>query len=83
MNLLLKRKIRHQCHYRGTRELDLILRRFVNTLDGLADDSVFNWDVLEQFLEEPEPILTDWLIHKHDTIPQPYQPIAAYIISLS
>lgn len=83
MNVLLKRKIRHQCHYRGTRELDLILRHFINALDVCVDDTVFNWDVLEQFLEEPEPVLTDWLIHKHDTVPQLYQPIVAYIISLN
>lgn len=79
MNDILKRKIRHQCHYRGTRELDLILRRFADTIDVFVDDAAFNWNLLEQFLEEPEPILTDWLIHKHDTLPQPYQPIVAYI----
>lgn len=79
MNDTLKRKIRHQCYYRGTRELDLILRCFIASIDLSIDDMDFDWHVLEQFLEEPEPVLTDWLIHKHDTVPQFYQSIVAYI----
>lgn len=57
---LLKRKLRYQCQYRGTCELDVILRGFIAKRgDELIDD----WLLFDQFLSEPEPVLTDWLIN--------------------
>ena len=57
---LLKRKLRYQCQYRGTCELDVILRNFI--AEG-RDAHIVNWPLFEQFLSEPEPVLTDWLIN--------------------
>ena len=57
---LLKRKLRYQCQYRGTCELDVILRKFI--AEG-RDAYITDWLLFEQFLAEPEPVLTDWLIN--------------------
>ena len=57
---LLKRKLRYQCQYRGTCELDVILRRFV--AEG-RDAHISDWQLFDQFLAEPEPVLTDWLMN--------------------
>lgn len=66
---LLKRKLMYQCRYRGTRELDVILRKFV--AEG-RDVHITDWPLFEQFLAEPEPVLTDWLING-EVAPQEYQ----------
>lgn len=57
---LLKRKLRYQCRYRGTCELDVILRNFI--AQG-RDASIVDWPLFDQFLSEPEPVLSDWLIN--------------------
>ncbi|MES2252727.1 MAG: succinate dehydrogenase assembly factor 2 [Pseudomonadota bacterium] len=57
---LLKRKLRYQCRYRGTCELDVILRKFM--AEG-RDARIEDWQLFEQFLAEPEPVLTAWLIN--------------------
>ena len=59
---LLKRKLMYQCRYRGTCELDVILRNFV--AEG-RDVHITDWPLFEQFLNQPEPILTDWLVNGH------------------
>ena len=66
---LLKRKLLYQCRYRGTCELDVILRNFV--AEG-RDACIADWPLFEQFLAEPEPVLTDWLING-DVVPAEYQ----------
>jgi succinate dehydrogenase flavin-adding protein (antitoxin of CptAB toxin-antitoxin module) len=70
----LKRKLSHQCQYRGTRELDLIFRNFIGKVDKVDLD----WVLFEQFLEEPEPLLMDWLIHKADA-PEKYKELVTII----
>lgn len=65
----LKRKLRYQCQYRGTCELDLLLRRFVAED---RDEHILNWSLFEQFLSEPEPLLADWLINQME-VPDAYQ----------
>ncbi len=72
---LLKRKLRYQCQYRGTCELDVILRKFV--AEG-RDVHITDWELFEQFLAEPEPVLTDWLING-DKVPKEYQVFVALI----
>jgi succinate dehydrogenase flavin-adding protein (antitoxin of CptAB toxin-antitoxin module) len=66
---LLKRKLLYQCRYRGTCELDVILRNFV--AEG-RDVHVTDWLLFERFLAEPEPVLTDWLMNGV-IVPQEYQ----------
>ncbi len=66
---LLKRRLMYQCRYRGTCELDVILRNFV--AEG-RDAHITDWVLFEQFLAEPEPVLTDWLING-DVVPAEYQ----------
>ena len=73
---LLKRKLMYQCRYRGTRELDVILRNFV--AEGRYAH-IANWPLFEQFLAEPEPVLTDWLING-DVVPQEYQAFVKLIL---
>lgn len=72
---LLKRKLRYQCQYRGTCELDVILRKFV--AEG-RDAYVTDWSLFEQFLAEPEPVLTDWLINGVQ-VPEEYKVFVALI----
>jgi succinate dehydrogenase flavin-adding protein (antitoxin of CptAB toxin-antitoxin module) len=67
---VLKRKLRYQCQYRGTRELDVILRKFI--ADG-TDAHISDWVLFEQFLSEPEPVLADWLINDGGVVPCEYQ----------
>ncbi len=66
---LLKRKLMYQCRYRGTCELDVILRSFV--AEG-RDAYITDWPLFERFLAEPEPVLADWLING-EVAPQEYQ----------
>lgn len=59
MNILLK-KIKYQCAHRGTRELDLILKNFMEKNgESLSEEQL---QTLEVFLETPEHQLTDWLL---------------------
>ena len=72
---LLQRKVRYQCQYRGTRELDVILRKFM--AEG-RDAHILDWVLFEQFLNEPEPVLAGWLINGED-VPEMYQEIVQMI----
>ncbi|MDP3371929.1 MAG: succinate dehydrogenase assembly factor 2 [Candidatus Paracaedibacteraceae bacterium] len=71
----LKRKLRHQCHYRGTCELDLILRRFIAMK---RDANITDWHLFEQFLSEPEHNLAAWLI-SNEFAPNEYQALVKLI----
>jgi len=74
---LLKRKLRYQCNYRGTCELDVILRKFM--AEG-RDARIEDWHLFEQFLAEPEPVLTDWLING-ECPPYAYKPFVDLILN--
>ena len=62
-NKAIIKKIHYQCKYRGTRELDLALRRFED--NGLNDQSD-DLPILLDLLNEPEHFLTRWLLHNDD-----------------
>jgi antitoxin CptB len=50
-----RKRLLFRCWHRGTREMDLILGRFVDAeIAGLTDDEM---GLLEQFIEVPEPDL--------------------------
>ncbi len=57
----LKRKILYRCHYRGVRELDMLFGRFI---DEGRHALINDWVLFEQFLNEPEPLLMNWLLFK-------------------
>ena len=56
-----RKKLLWRCR-RGTKELDVVLSRFVkNQLDQLAQDEI---ELLEQLLEIQDPVLQDWLLNE-------------------
>lgn len=52
-----KKRLLYRCSYRGTKELDLILRNFINNCTVESELSL-----LEEMLEESEQSITDWLV---------------------
>jgi antitoxin CptB len=52
-------RLRWRCR-RGVRELDVLLERFVDA--GLADAEEAQRSDCERLLEQPDPLLIDWLI---------------------
>jgi tRNA threonylcarbamoyl adenosine modification protein YjeE len=70
----LKRRLLYQCQYRGTRELDLLFRQFVESeKTGIFIDWDSNqWQLFESFLKEPEPDLAQWLMQKVN-VPKQYK----------
>lgn len=79
MNSVYKRLI-HQCQYRGTRECDLLLKRFVNIAQPwLQQWTDQEWNNFDLFLNEDEHLIFDWLILQKD-IPNVYQWIVRSII---
>jgi len=64
-----RKRLRYRCWHRGTRELDLLLGRFVDA--ALATMDARDLDRLEALIEVPEPILYSW-VTGHGTPPPAY-----------
>ena len=57
---LRRKRLKHQCKYRGTKELDIILGKFADIhLDTLSDTQL---DVFEELLNIGEATLLSWLL---------------------
>lgn len=55
-----RRRLRYRAWHRGTREMDLVLGRFVDAeLTGMSDDEVTE---LETLMEAPDPDLFAWVL---------------------
>ena len=55
-----RRRLRYRAWHRGTREMDLVLGRFVDAeLMGMSDDEVTE---LETLMEAPDPDLFAWIL---------------------
>ena len=54
-----RKKLMFQCHYRGTKELDLVLGSFADA--HLADMTADELRILSAFLNEIDPDIYDWL----------------------
>lgn len=65
------KQLRYRLMYRGTKELDAIMGRFIEIISTLSVEEI---DVFEQLIEESEQNLYDWLVnmkdypHKYGTI---------------
>ncbi len=65
-----KRRILFRAWHRGTREMDLILGRFVNaTVPGLNEREI---SLLERLMEVPDPDLYGWITGAKET-PEEYE----------
>ena len=55
-----RRRLRYRAWHRGTREMDLVLGRFVDSeLPGLSDSELAE---LESLMEAPDPELFAWIL---------------------
>ena len=55
-----RRRLRYRAWHRGTREMDLVLGRFVDK--ELADLSDLELTELESLMEAPDPQLLEWIL---------------------
>jgi len=63
-----RRRLRYRAWHRGTREMDLVLGRFVDAaLTGMSDDEVTE---LETLMVAPDPDLFAWVLGQA-AVPEP------------
>lgn len=68
-----RRKLRYRAWHRGTREMDLLLGRFVDAeLQGLSEADI---GALESLIELPDPDLFSWLMGESPVPPESDTPM--------
>ena len=66
----LKKKLTYRSTHRGCKEMDLLLSSFV--IEYIKDSSTIALKELEEFLDENELEIRQWVLEKKD-IPEKYQ----------
>ena len=54
-----RKRILFRAWHRGTREMDLLMGRFTDAFVATMADS--DLDIMEALLDEPDPVLSDWI----------------------
>jgi antitoxin CptB len=63
-----QRRLRYRAWHRGTREMDLVLGRFVDaTLVAMSETEI---DQLETLMQTPDPDLLSWVMGQAEVPPQ-------------
>jgi antitoxin CptB len=63
-----QRRLRYRAWHRGTREMDLVLGRFVDaTLAAMSETEI---DQLEALMQAPDPDLLSWVLGQAEVPPQ-------------
>lgn len=71
------KRLKHRMSCRGMKELDLVLGTFVATLEAAGPGPV-PLEALEALLDEPEPLLFEWLVLGHPC-PATHAPAVALV----
>ena len=63
-----RKRLKYRCQHRGTKELDLVLGRFVaGRLDDLDPDQIGRFEAL---LDLPSPLVYAWVTGQEDPPPE-------------
>jgi antitoxin CptB len=65
-----RRRLLWRAEHRGTKEMDLVLGRFVRARIAAMDEIAL--DELEAIIATPDPDLSSWLIHR-DAVPSEHR----------
>lgn len=74
-----RKKLMFQCHYRGTKELDLVLGNFADIY--LAQMTMEELCLLTDFLNEIDPDIYDWLSGRESLPPHLQNPVTKRLIA--
>jgi antitoxin CptB len=73
------KRIRFRSWHRGSKETDIVLGNFADhALDSLTDEQL---DILEQFLDEDDADIWDWLTNKTEPTQKKYKPLIALMLA--
>jgi len=75
-NQLLLKKILYRSKYRGCKETDFLLGNFFTSNANVLEQ--FDLNLCEEFLDEDDMLIYDWIVSKDD-FPKKYQKIIASI----
>ena len=75
-----KKRIQYKCLYRGTRELDLVMRSILEKESKEPSWGLAQWQLFETFIEESDDDLSNW-IFASGKYPEKYSEIIQYVFS--